>query len=319
MEYSIQQIAKAAGVTSRTLRHYDEVGLLAPSRVGHNGYRYYDDRSLVRLQRVLLLRELGLGLDAIGQVLAVQDAQAAGTGGTGSAGGTGDAGPAEASGSAGRPAEAEALILTSHLELLQQEQRRIETQIGSVERTIAALRRPRRPLSGETPRTTEGEGLMSENMFDGFDHTQHREEVEQRWGADAYAKSDRWWRSMSKEEQAEWQQRVAQLSADWAAAAERGADPESAEAQDLARRHVEWLRGIEGTPAWEETRSVSAPGSARPLLRPASILGGDLAGYVLGLAEMYVADERFAANYGGVEGATFVRDALKAYVACELG
>ena len=68
MEITIQQLAKAAGTTSRTLRHYDSVGLVSPSRIGSNGYRYYDDRSLVRLQRVLLLRELGLGLDAIGHM-----------------------------------------------------------------------------------------------------------------------------------------------------------------------------------------------------------------------------------------------------------
>ncbi|MBN9612531.1 MAG: MerR family DNA-binding transcriptional regulator, partial [Actinobacteria bacterium] len=41
--YSIQEVAKAAGTTSRTLRHYDDVGILKPSRIGANGYRYYDD------------------------------------------------------------------------------------------------------------------------------------------------------------------------------------------------------------------------------------------------------------------------------------
>ena len=60
-EWSIQQIAKLAGTTSRTLRHYDEIGLLKPSRVGSNGYRYYDGAALLQLQRILLLRELGLG------------------------------------------------------------------------------------------------------------------------------------------------------------------------------------------------------------------------------------------------------------------
>ena len=45
MEITIQQLAKAAGTTSRTLRHYDSVGLVSPSRIGSNGYRYYDDRS----------------------------------------------------------------------------------------------------------------------------------------------------------------------------------------------------------------------------------------------------------------------------------
>lgn len=269
MEYSIQQIARAAGTTSRTLRHYDSVGLVHPSRIGSNGYRYYDDRALVRLQRVLLLRELGLGLDAIGEVLAAQDAQARG---------------------GEHPAVAEARILASHLELLRRERGRIEAQIGSVERTIAALRRAERAAPGEAHAE---EDLMSENMFDGFDHTQYREEVEQRWGADAYARSDGWWRGLGAQGQADWRERAERLGRDWIEAAGSGADPASDTAQDLARRHVEWLRGIPGTPAHED--------------------GGDLAGYVLGLAEMYVADERFAANYGGVEGATFVRDALRIY------
>lgn len=68
-EWSIQDVARLAGTTSRTLRHYGEKGLLEPSRVGHNGYRYYDQPALVRLQRILLLRELGLGLPAIAEVL----------------------------------------------------------------------------------------------------------------------------------------------------------------------------------------------------------------------------------------------------------
>ena len=72
MDWSIQAIAKLAGTTSRTLRHYGDIGLLEPSRVGVNGYRYYDELALRRLQRILLLRELGLGLPAIAEVLAGQ-------------------------------------------------------------------------------------------------------------------------------------------------------------------------------------------------------------------------------------------------------
>jgi DNA-binding transcriptional MerR regulator len=56
-------------VTSRTLRHYDAIGLLSPARVGANGYRHYERDQLVRLQRILLLRDLGLGLEAIGKIL----------------------------------------------------------------------------------------------------------------------------------------------------------------------------------------------------------------------------------------------------------
>ncbi|MDX2375927.1 TipAS antibiotic-recognition domain-containing protein [Microbacterium sp. LRZ72] len=249
MEWSIQQIAGIVGTTSRTLRHYDHVGLVPPSRIGANGYRYYDESALLRLQRVLLLRELGLGLTQIAQLLAQQSDEAS--------------------------------ALSTHLNLLRQEQARLARQIDAVERTVQSLR--------------NGEELMAETMFDGFDHTRYRDEVEQRWGTDAYARSDAWWSRMGDEERREWMSSVEQLGRDWTAAARTpGIEPDSAEAQDLARRHIAWLRGIPGTPASEA--------------------GGELDGYVRGLAEMYVADPRFAANYGGAEGAAFVRDALLAHL-----
>lgn len=66
----ISEVARQARVSSRTLRHYDEIGLLHPASVGSNGYRYYGRAQLLRLQRILLLRDLGLGLEVIAQVLA---------------------------------------------------------------------------------------------------------------------------------------------------------------------------------------------------------------------------------------------------------
>lgn len=58
-----------SGVTARTLRHYDEIGLLHPARVGANGYRYYEPDQLLRLQQIRLLRELGLDLATIAAVV----------------------------------------------------------------------------------------------------------------------------------------------------------------------------------------------------------------------------------------------------------
>jgi DNA-binding transcriptional MerR regulator len=58
-----------SGVTARTLRHYDEIGLLPPAWVGANGYRYYELEQLSRLQQVLLHRELGMDLTSIAAVL----------------------------------------------------------------------------------------------------------------------------------------------------------------------------------------------------------------------------------------------------------
>ncbi|MEI8082860.1 MAG: MerR family transcriptional regulator [Actinomycetes bacterium] len=70
MSWSIAQVARMSGTTARTLRHYDAIGLLRPARVGSNGYRYYEREDLLRLQQILLLRQLGLGLDTIASVIA---------------------------------------------------------------------------------------------------------------------------------------------------------------------------------------------------------------------------------------------------------
>ncbi|HTN58440.1 MAG TPA: MerR family transcriptional regulator, partial [Protaetiibacter sp.] len=106
MTHSIQEVARLTGVTSRTLRHYDDIGLVRPSTTGAGGIRYYDADALVRLQRVLLLRDLGLGLPAIAEVLAgeTRDVQA----------------------------------LHAHREWLRQERQRLARQIASVEATIEA-------------------------------------------------------------------------------------------------------------------------------------------------------------------------------------
>ncbi len=241
MEWSIQDIARSAGTTSRTLRHYGKLGLLAPSRTAANGYRYYNQDALVRLQRILLLRELGLGLPAIAEILhGHRDTDAA---------------------------------LTTHLELLEAERERIGRQIASVTTTLR--------------KTRNGEDLMPEEAFDGFDHTQYEEEVTQRWSREAYQQGDRWWRSLSGEERKAFQQQQHDIAADFGAASQSGKTPDSVEVQAIAHRHVQWL-AITCTPTRE---------------------------YVTGLGEMYVADPRFTATYDqhGPGTAVLIRDALAVY------
>jgi len=252
-ERSINDVVGITGTTSRTLRHYNDIGLLSPSRVGANGYRYYDADALARLQRILLLRELGLGLAAIAEILA----------------GHGD----------------DLKALSDHVRLLQSEKRRIDRLIASVTSTILKIE--------------AGEPLMAEEMFDGFDHTAHKGEVEQRWGTGSYAASDTWWKAMSAADRAAFVAAQKQLAADWTAAAQRGDDPEGSEAQGLARRQFDGLVGIPGTPS---------EGKAGPPRE-----------YYLGLADMYVADPRFARNYGGQAGAEFVRAAMVAFAAKHWG
>ena len=67
--YTIRKLARLAGITPRTLRYYDQIGLLHPEQVAENGYRYYGEASLLRLQQILLYRELELPLAEIRAIL----------------------------------------------------------------------------------------------------------------------------------------------------------------------------------------------------------------------------------------------------------
>lgn len=70
---TVKQLSQLAGVTPRTLHHYDEIGLLKPSRVGENGYRYYGEEALLRLQQILFYRELDLPLEDIKRIMGRRD------------------------------------------------------------------------------------------------------------------------------------------------------------------------------------------------------------------------------------------------------
>jgi DNA-binding transcriptional MerR regulator len=246
-DWSIQSIARLAGTTSRTLRHYDDIGLLPPTRIGENGYRYYDQAALGRLQRILLLRQLGLGLPAIRDVLD----------------------------SNGDPVDA----LAGHLHWLRGERERIDRQISSVATTISKL--------------TKGERLMPAEMFDGFDHTRDREEVEERWGADAYRRSDAWWRGLGDSGREEFRAEQRAIKSDYRSAIDDDLDALSAEVQAIVRRHFDWVAR-----AWNGTVPTAEQ--------------------FAGLGEMYVADDRFAGAYGGPDGARYVADAMAAYAEREL-
>jgi DNA-binding transcriptional MerR regulator len=65
MTYTINQLAKLSNVTTRTLRYYDQLDLLTPAQIGHNGYRYYNRENLLRLQQILFFRELDVPLKEI--------------------------------------------------------------------------------------------------------------------------------------------------------------------------------------------------------------------------------------------------------------
>lgn len=67
--YTVKELSDLAGVTVRTLHYYDEIGLLKPPAVNDNGYRFYDEAALLRLQQILFYREMGVGLLQIRDIL----------------------------------------------------------------------------------------------------------------------------------------------------------------------------------------------------------------------------------------------------------
>ncbi|MFI9328716.1 MerR family transcriptional regulator [Kitasatospora sp. NPDC052868] len=155
MEWSIAEVARMSGVTARTLRHYGEIGLLVPARIGVGGHRYYEESQLLLLQQILVLRALGLGLPEIGRVLVEQ------------------------------VDEVEAL--RDHHRRLLAERDRLDALVGTVCRTIAELEQSRKD---GTSMTTIN---RPENLFEGIlpsvyeeslrDFPEHAEEAARRVAA----------------------------------------------------------------------------------------------------------------------------------------
>jgi DNA-binding transcriptional MerR regulator len=136
------EVARMSGVTSRTLRHYDEIGLLPPAGLAGNGYRYYEQDQLLRLQQILLLRELDLGLNEIATIVNQQR----------------------------DPVTA----LRGHYQRLLRERDRLEVVARTVARTIDELEHQE-----GAPGMTKIN--RPENLFEGFDPSQYDDEARERW------------------------------------------------------------------------------------------------------------------------------------------
>ena len=69
MEYTVQKLSKIAGVSTRTLRYYDEIGILKPARINSSGYRIYGHQEVNKLQQILFFKELGVNLENIKEII----------------------------------------------------------------------------------------------------------------------------------------------------------------------------------------------------------------------------------------------------------
>ncbi|MFD7493519.1 MerR family transcriptional regulator [Streptomyces sp. NPDC059832] len=193
MVWPIAEVARMSGVTARTLRHYDEIGLLPPAGIGSNGHRRYGAGELLRLQQILVLRALGLGLPEIGRILAAQ------------------------------VDEVEAL--RGHHRRLLAERDRIDALAGTVSRTITELEESRKDGG---PMTAIN---RPENLFEGIRPAQYRESL--RDFPELAEEIDRHTSTMSKAQiEAGHRERTAQmirLAELLAAGVPAGADPVQAE------------------------------------------------------------------------------------------
>lgn len=246
LEYTVGRVAEIAGVTVRTLHHYDQIGLLTPGHRSSAGYRRYDDADLDRLRQILLYRELGFGLDEIAAIL--DDPQVA----------------------------ARAHLRRQH-GLLTERIARLQDMVRAVEYTLEAQRM--------------GINLTPEEKFEvfgDFDPDEYTEEVEERWGStDAYAESARRTAQYTKDDWERIKRELADLMERWVAAFDAGVPAESPAAMDLAEEHRQQISKF----FYECSLEIHS-----------------------GLAEMYVADERFRKSHEDqrVGLAQYTHDAIQA-------
>lgn len=203
MEYTVQALARLAGVSPRTLRWYDQIGLLTPGRRGENGYRLYGPREVDRLQQILFYRALGVELEVIKAIL-------------------------------DDPAFHETQALQSHLKALRGQQKRLAALIRTVEATLAAKER-RLPMKDE--RKFEGfkAQLVEEN------EKTYGKEARARYGDAPVDAANAKLLNMGEEEHARWTALEEEMLTRLAAAAAAGEDPAGTEGAAIAALHGQWL------------------------------------------------------------------------------
>jgi DNA-binding transcriptional MerR regulator len=202
MEYTINQLAKLAGVSTRTLRYYDQCGLLPPKTVRSNGYRIYGEAEVNRLQQILFYRELGVELSEIGRILAEKDFDGLSA-------------------------------LQNHLSSLREKRARLDRLIDNVQKSISAMK-------GETEMTDEEkfEGFKEKLILD--NEQKYGGEIREKYGDEAVDRSNAKLKNMTKEQYGELEALTQELNRTLKAAFEQG-DPGGELAQKACALHKKWL------------------------------------------------------------------------------
>jgi MerR family transcriptional regulator, thiopeptide resistance regulator len=242
--FTVKQLSDLAGVTPRTLHHYDQIGLLKPSRVGENGYRYYGEESILHLQQILFYRELNLPLETIKNIMGRRDFEVLSA-------------------------------LESHKKEIGKRIARLERLAETVDNTISHLKGQKE--------------MTKKQLFAGFSEAEQEKlaaEAEKLYDPETVRASNKKWKSYSAEQKQRILDEGNQVYTDMIAAMPKGAA--SAEVQAIVerwRKHMDYF----WTPNLEQ---------------------------LLGLANGYVEDPRFRANFDAMHPqlAEFMHAAVKVYV-----
>ena len=203
MEYSIQELSRLSGVTTRTLRWYDQIGLLKPSRVAESGYRYYGRVEVDRLQDILYYRALGVELARIRECL-------------------------------DDPSFDRLAALRSHLAALEAERERLEQLIRSVKDTIGAEER-KEIMSDEQKFEAFKQRAVAHN------EEAYGAEIRARYGDEEVDEANAAVMHLTQEQYRKWTELGQEIQKELEAAVQAGLPPESVEGKKICSLHRQWL------------------------------------------------------------------------------
>ena len=208
MEYTVQKLGKMAGVSTRTLRYYDEIGLLKPARINDSGYRIYGQAEVDQLQQILFYRELGVNLEQIKRIITM-------------------------------PSFDTLQALREHRTKLLDKKRQLELLIANVNQTIA-MTEGRTTMTNEEKFAGFKERLLEEN------EQKYGQEIREKYGEEAVETANRAFQKMTKEDYADFERLGETILTTLKAALATG-DPGGELGQKTAELHRQWLTYTWGT------------------------------------------------------------------------
>lgn len=203
MEYSIRELSELAGVSARTLRYYDEIGLLKPSRTSEVGYRFYGKEELELLQQILFYRERGLELEEIASTLYDKtfDVRTA---------------------------------LEEHLSELKQQKKRMEKLILNIRHTLSSME-GEYEMSDKERFEAFKKSAVEEN------EKKYGTEIREKYGDAEVEEMNRKMLSMTEEEYEAFTRLGDQILIELEEAVKKGMSVEQKEARLMVEHHKEWL------------------------------------------------------------------------------